>query len=300
MKKKNLLLVICACIISLSLCACSDESEEINSESVENIESVVEATDEVTTKNTAETVEETESVEVVNIAAGDTEKMETTQEAESEPEVVKWINGLQLEKPAIVIWNEQTLENSVLEDKQEYQIKEGDRILLVLEGRMDTFQCEPMSAFEGFESYKQLYLDMTLNIAGSQEMSFTFDTDGEMHTLTNTFVKVPEQQFDMVDWETWATSTETEDVRLAVWNEYTGTQVLLENQAKHVIQPGDRFSIAYREEIRFVNTSYGEVFPIECSTGKYYELPTEDNSIAVMIKNENEEYLLQFVTCWKH
>lgn len=60
----------------------------------------------------------------------------------------------------------------------------------------------------------------------------------------------------------------------------------------------DRVVIAYREDIQFVNTSYGEVFPIECSAGKYYELPAEDNSIAVMIKNENEEYLVQFSTYW--
>ena len=86
---------------------------------------------------------------------------------------------------------------------------------------------------------------------------------------------------DMVDWETWATNTETEDIRLAVWNETTGIQELLEQGTRYTIQEGDKFAIAHRDTIEKVNLEQSEIFATEGASGSYYEIPAEQGRIVV-------------------
>lgn len=235
---------------------------------------------------------ETVAEEVVESAVAEVET-ETVEEVQYEtPE--EWVESLQLEEPTIVIWNSQTMENTVLQEDQEYQLKENDKILLTLGGRMNSFNCNPMSVFQSCEPFEQLYLDISLDIVGKQKIDFEFDVNGEMYTKAATFIAISSEKQEMVDWETWATNTDTEDVRLAVWNEITGAQILLENGSKYEIQEGDRFAIADRDSIRFVNTVSGEVSAIECETGSYYEIPAEKGNIAVLVRLEEGEYLYNF------
>ena len=235
---------------------------------------------------------ETVAEEVVESAVAEVET-ETVEEVQYEtPE--EWVESLQLEEPTIVIWNSQTMENTVLQEDQEYQLKENDKILLTLGGRMNSFNCNPMSVFQSFEPFEQLYLDISLDIVGKQKIDFEFDVNGEMYTKAATFIAISSEKQEMVDWETWATNTDTEDVRLAVWNEITGAQILLENGSKYEIQEGDRFAIADRDSIRFVNTVSGEVSAIECEMGSYYEIPAEKGNIAVLVRLEEGEYLYNF------
>lgn len=235
---------------------------------------------------------ETVAEEVVESAVAEVET-ETVEEVQYEtPE--EWVESLQLEEPTIVIWNSQTMENTVLQEDQEYQLKENDKILLTLGGRMNSFNCNPMSVFQSFEPFEQLYLDISLDIVGKQKIDFEFDVNGEMYTKAATFIAISSEKQEMVDWETWATNTDTEDVRLAVWNEITGVQILLENGSKYEIQEGDRFAIADRDSIRFVNTVSGEVSAIECEMGSYYEIPAEKTSVSVIVKDTQEEYICQF------
>lgn len=56
-------------------------------------------------------------------------------------------------------------------DKQEYQLKENDEILLTTQGRLDNFYCMPMNVFEKFESVKQKYVELFLNVEGKQEVT---------------------------------------------------------------------------------------------------------------------------------
>lgn len=239
-----------------------------------------------------ETEAETVAEEVVESAVAEVET-ETVEEVQYEtPE--EWVESLQLEEPTIVIWNSQTMENTVLQEDQEYQLKENDKILLTLGGRMNSFNCNPMSVFQSCEPFEQLYLDISLDIVGKQKIDFEFDVNGEMYTKAATFIAISSEKQEMVDWETWATNTDTEDVRLAVWNEITGAQILLENGSKYEIQEGDRFAIADRDSIRFVNTVSGEVSAIECETGSYYEIPAEKGNIAVLVRLEEGEYLYNF------
>ena len=86
---------------------------------------------------------------------------------------------------------------------------------------------------------------------------------------------------DMVDWETWATNTENEDIRLAVWNETTGTQELLEQGTRYTIQEGDKFAIAHRDTIEKVNLEQAEISATEGASGSYYEIPAEQGRVVV-------------------
>lgn len=279
--------VILTTILALLLLAgCSSaKTEEVKEEPATTAQvEINEVEQEAEEETVAEKVVESTIVEV---------ETETVEEVQYEtPE--EWVESLQLEEPTIVIWNSQTMENTVLQEEQEYQLKENDKILLTLGGRMNSFNCNPMSVFQSFEPFEQLYLDISLDIVGKQKIDFEFDVNGEMYTKAATFIAISSEKQEMVDWETWATNTDTEDVRLAVWNEITGAQILLENGSKYEIQEGDRFAIAARDSIRFVNLASGEISPIESPSGSYYEIPAEKTSVSVIVKDTQEEYICQF------
>lgn len=110
MKKRNLYVVICACIISLSLCAYANENGEVNSEGVETVESVVETTDEVTAKNMAKTVEETVEVE--------TAEKGVSEENTSDPQSVgEWAISLDTTEPKLTVWNNICFTRRIIDDK---------------------------------------------------------------------------------------------------------------------------------------------------------------------------------------
>ena len=71
---------------------------------------------------------------------------------------------------------------------------------------------------------------------------------------------------EMVDWETWATQSDNDEVCMVVWNEETGTQKVLEEMPKdgldvkkysYTVQEGDRFFIPRRDNIMHVWVSLG-------------------------------------------
>lgn len=65
---------------------------------------------------------------------------------------------------------------------------------------------------------------------------------------------------EMVDWETWATQADNDEVCLVVWNETTGTQKILEpvleNGSIYTVEEGDKFAIPKRSNIDFVLIGY--------------------------------------------
>lgn len=69
-----------------------------------------------------------------------------------------------------------------------------------------------------------------------------------------------ESVVEMVDWETWATQADNDEVCLVVWNETTGTQKILEpvleNGSIYTVEEGDRFAVPKRSNIDFVLIGY--------------------------------------------
>ena len=73
-------------------------------------------------------------------------------------------------------------------------------------------------------------------------------------------VEPEEPVVEMVDWETWATQADHNEVCMVVWNETTGTQKILEpvleNGSIYTVEEGDRFAIPKRSNIDFVLIGY--------------------------------------------
>ena len=179
LKRRNLVVVLLAFVLVISsmLAGCSSAKTEEGKDAATTVQAEIsEVEQEIFTETAVANTDITEEAIVENV------QYET-------PEA--WVESLQLEEPSIVIWNSHTMENTVLQENQEYQLKENDHILLTLGGRMNSFNCNPMDVFKSFEPFEQLYLDISLDIVGKQDIAFEFDVNGEMYTKAATFIAAP-------------------------------------------------------------------------------------------------------------
>lgn len=161
MKKRKIFLCLVAVSMLVLQCGCSSAEKSIN----QNVKM------------------DTTEVSDVEEESAVTEKEENGEYVTAE----EWVESLGLETPTIVVWNNQTRENSVLEDNQEYQLMEGDQVLLAGHKGMDSMMCDPSETIADIESYRN-YFELSLNIKGKQKVTFEMDFDGEMYLLSVTFI----------------------------------------------------------------------------------------------------------------
>lgn len=169
-----------------------------------------------------------------------------------------------------------------------------------------------------------LALIMTLIACGSDDTSS--DTDVKNSATDQTEVQVPngavdtvepddaddadepvapdntdEPAVEMVDWETWATQAEHDEVCLVVWNETTGTQKILEpttdeKPSIYNVEEGDRFAVPHRNNIMSVSIGFEENFYWQSADQKYIELeiPVGVKTV-IYIACENEEWARSYL-----
>ena len=164
-----------------------------------------------------------------------------------------------------------------------------------------------------------LLLTMTLVACGSEEAK---DTDVNNPVKDSTEVEVPndtdepvepddtkepvepddteEPIVEMVDWETWATQADNDEVCFVVWNEKTGTQKVLEPMPENVedikkciytVEEGDRFAVSRRDNILYVEVNFETKFIWESEEQKYIEIeinPGEQTQISIICDDSNK------------
>ena len=168
-----------------------------------------------------------------------------------------------------------------------------------------------------------LLLTMTLVACGSEEAK---DTDVKNPATDQTVVDVPDDSdesevpvddkdsevdteepvgpddpvVDMVDFETWATQADNDEVCLVVWNETTGTQKILEPMPENVedikkciytVEEGDRFAVSRRDNILYVEVNFETKFIWESEEQKYIEIeinPGEQTQISIICNDSNK------------
>lgn len=106
---------------------------------------------------------------------------------------------------------------------------------------------------------------------------------------------------EMVDWETWATQADNNEVCLVVWNETTGTQKILqpttdEKPFIYNVEEGDRFAVPKRDNIICVSIGFEENFYWQSAEQKYIELeiPIGEKTV-IYITCENEEWARSYL-----
>ena len=171
-----------------------------------------------------------------------------------------------------------------------------------------------------------LLLAMTFVACGTDE---TKDTDVNNPVKDSTEVEVPndpvepdnaedpvkpddteEPVVEMVDWETWATQADNDEVCMVVWNETTGIQKILEpvpagilevEKYSYTVQEGDKIAIPKRNSIICVYVNLETRLEWDYSKDeKYMELeikPGEITQIDIILNTESnpsKEYLFNF------
>ena len=100
---------------------------------------------------------------------------------------------------------------------------------------------------------------------------------------------------EMVDWETWATQADNDEVCLVVWNETTGTQEILkpmsENASIYIVQEGDRFAVPRRDNVSYVGIGFETDIYWQSENQKYieFELPVGEMKQVYIICNDREK-----------
>ena len=129
----------------------------------------------------------------------------------------------------------------------------------------------------------------------------------EQEATTESVEEVTSEVEEIVDWETWATQSENDDICMVVWNEKNGTQKILRATPKgcknlqeysYTVEEGDRFAVPKRDNIKYVvlNLKSYEYFTEEQN---YMELelePGEKVQINIISYDINEQitYLFNF------
>lgn len=175
----------------------------------------------------------------------------------------EWVDSLELKSPTILIWNSITLDNVILENGQEYQLKEGDQILLSTSARFDDFRCTPTNIFEGFEPKKQKYVEIFLNIEGKQEVTLEIEIDGEKYANTVTFIGISGENTETVNVEEEISTKESIDLTsnlqgeewiisignkieepfIAIWNDTEKTKKILDEGESYQLKNNDVFFV---------------------------------------------------------
>lgn len=136
-----------------------------------------------------ETESSNETVETLQVNETSSEEIQEAESEELQNETAdEWIESLELESPVFIIWNPQTVKKLVLEDNQEYQLTEGDQVLLAGYKGMNSFTCEPSIALEDIESFRQ-YLELSLNLEGKRTITLNMEFEDKECSITATFIE---------------------------------------------------------------------------------------------------------------
>lgn len=120
------------------------------------------------------------------------------------------------------------------------------------------------------------------------------DTDAEVDTEVDNEETPDEdsetvdENVEMVDWETWATQADNDEVCLVVWNENTSTQKILEpmpegetdvKKYSYTVEEGDRFAVPRRDNIVYVDINRERLSWDYLADQKYMELELEPGEV---------------------
>lgn len=119
--------------------------------------------------------------------------------------------------------------------------------------------------------------------------------DENVKVDTDTEADNEELVVDMVDFETWATQADNDEVCMVVWNETTGTQEILkpmtENTSIYTVQEGDRFAVPRRDNVSYVKIGFETRIYWESETQKYieFEVPVGEMKQVYIVCNDREK-----------
>lgn len=295
MKKRYVFILAGAMVLSFGLCACAGS----NSDTVvmgTMLETEVEKS--VTDAGEETVTEVVESEEVVL----DIEETIVETEMFTYETSLEWAKKIKTELPQLSIWNTETKQGILLENGQEYNIKQGDNLVLC-----GNFEGSVHTDIEGIK------LNKVISTSIHQEYEFV-DISMAVYSL-NIHIKVNEEEYelglllrgedtvdsasastleDTLSGKEWAATLEYDEPKLIVWNDETGTKEVIDNGGEYQMQEGDVLGLYHGADYRpFTTEPYefceGFVMGMNFTIMEGCNLPEESQTIDLGIEFSDVE-----------
>lgn len=233
---------------------------------------------------------ETEEADVTNVTEEPVEsehidqepavnETEVTDEVTGPQDVYEWAESLNTAENRVTIWNNITNEGTLLENGQEYIIREGDVLVLNNEYKSIITPLEvtgidynsTCSIFEFTADFETLTeLPVVIEEDDGSEYNFMFYVISESYAPTN---DSEGNAAELSEGEQWVMSLDYDEPKLVFWNDELGTQTVVEEGESYQMSDGDVMAVYLPEGYRVWyaeterNSTYTE---IPCNTNEGY------------------------------
>ncbi len=264
-----LILLTIAAIAMMTGCGTDKDNERLtNDQTVE--QEVVEPSSEEAEETVVE--ETTENVAI---------EEQPSEEVQEGPQTIgQWSKSLDRAEPKLTIWNNETKEGTVLENGDEYVIKDGDQLILCYEGEETYFTMKSPILTSEISSTNYRIIDIIDKPIEPTMVEFSHLIDGVEYVYQVTLVadgittSSKSNDSNELSGKEWAISLEYDSPKLIVWNDELNTKVELEEGQEYQMQPGDVLAVCgpedyFPEKVYPEDFSESIVFGFEYSIIKY-------------------------------
>ncbi len=220
-------------------------------------------TEQTTNLEQAEEVK-SEVVEEVSNVEKEEEKLEI--ETISEPEVKTyetvddWVKTVDKTEPKLTIWNSISKQGIILENEQNYVVKEGDQIVLCyIKNERIGFPNESPMLKIGSKSFDYFAFEFIEEPMEPTLLEINPRIDGVDYALSVNVVseKVGEIAFEIekekkeASGKNWANTLSFDEPKLLIWNDETGTREIIDENGEYALEEGDTVAAYTPENYEF-------------------------------------------------
>lgn len=176
---------------------------------------------------------------------------EEVQQQEVKQTLDEWVNSLEISEIKYCLWNETTSEGIVLENNQDYEMKEGDVILIYKpEGEgietMTTPENSELNGVDVNDRYNILNLKFSREILFHTTITSKSGTEYKFNFALNPVSGREDIDLDGMTGEEWAANYLVSiNPEFVIWNDITGTKKEIENGEEYQFEEGDVIAIYY-------------------------------------------------------
>lgn len=201
----------------------------------------------------ADTSAETDAKEEIAVEETIQEDVATeeVQQQEVKQTLDEWVNSLDISEIKYCLWNETTSEGIVLENNQDYEMKEGDVILIYKpEGEgIETMTTPENSELDGVDvndRYNILNLKFNTKVLFHTEITSKSGTEYKFNFVINPVSGKEAIDIDGMTGEEWAANSLVSiNPEFVIWNDITGTKKEIANGEEYQFEEGDVIAIYY-------------------------------------------------------
>lgn len=244
--KRKILIATIVLSMMLGLNACGNSNAKVVESDLQEVKQDVIVENEIETAGENNIIEEITEKEIVDSISkiDETEGEVVTEESLTAEE---WIESLELAEIKLVVWNELEHRGDILEKNQEYELKDGDRILLTTT-EFENMYCEPEGRLNPPKLYSN-YTQIDLLVRGKTEYTLNMTVDGKEIQYIFTLIALSDNinlagdiEKKGIEWMK-EMANQISLPTVVVLNDKTGKRVEIKTEDSYQLERGDCFYI---------------------------------------------------------